>query len=207
VKEMLDKTVNLDNPGVWKKVIEHRAEVLKRVMPMAFDNLRIAQHRDTLRYAKIRGGGFRPKYHRYSKGDYVYLQQVAKNTLETKAGRVILRVRKILPQGLLELEGRDSRTIKEHIKNVAPCHLHVLGEMDPTLAVVPAGYKCMQCGESRGWATMLLCDRCQRGWHMTCLRPPLVELPIDEWQCPMCVQESRQQRNRTKRSSHRTGKQ
>jgi hypothetical protein len=30
------------------------------VMPMALENLSIAQHRDTLRYATIRGGGYQP---------------------------------------------------------------------------------------------------------------------------------------------------
>jgi transposase InsO family protein len=193
-QQLMIESVDLDDPKVWNQVITQRAELLKRAMPMAFDNLRIAQHRDTLRYAKIRGGGFRPKYHRYEVGDFVYLQQVAENTLTTKAGRVILRVRKVLPQGLLELEGRDARTVKEHVKNVAPCHLHLIDDMNPELAVVPAGYRCRQCGESKGWATMLLCDRCQAGWHMTCLRPPLDELPDGEWFCPSCVQESRRAR-------------
>jgi hypothetical protein len=31
---------------------------------------------------------------------------------------------------------------------------------------------------------MLLCDQCQRGWHMACLRPPLTFLPFGQWSCP-----------------------
>jgi hypothetical protein len=30
-------------------------------MPMAMENLSIAQHRDTLRYAHTRGGSYKPK--------------------------------------------------------------------------------------------------------------------------------------------------
>jgi hypothetical protein len=50
----------MDNPDTWALVSEQRADLFKRVMPMALENLSIAQHRDTLRYATIRGGGYRP---------------------------------------------------------------------------------------------------------------------------------------------------
>jgi hypothetical protein len=75
-------------------------------MPMAFQNLSIAQHRDKLRYATIRGGGYRPIIRRFSPGDFVYLQQVAPTTLDMVAGRTILTVREVLPSGVLLLEGR-----------------------------------------------------------------------------------------------------
>eukprot|EP00959_Pyramimonas_sp_CCMP1952_P314569 6584810-Pyramimonas_sp.AAC.1 len=35
--------------------------------------------------------------------------------------------------------------------------------------------------------TMLLCDICDRGWHMRCVRPPLRAVPQGEWFCPRCV--------------------
>jgi hypothetical protein len=44
---------NMDNPDTWALVSEQRAELFKRVMPMALENLSIPQHRDTLRYATI----------------------------------------------------------------------------------------------------------------------------------------------------------
>jgi hypothetical protein len=64
---------NMDNRDTWALVSEQRAELFKKVMPMALENLSIAQHRDTLRYATIRGGGYRPQVHRFHLGDYVYL--------------------------------------------------------------------------------------------------------------------------------------
>ncbi len=56
------------------------------------------------------------------------------------------------------------------MRNCAPCHLpNVDGRVDPSLAVIRAGLRCMLCG-SRGGAThMLVCDRCSRGWHMVCM--------------------------------------
>jgi hypothetical protein len=65
---------NMDNPDTWALVSEQRAELFKRVMPMALENLSIVQHRDTLRYATIRGGGYRPQVCRFRPRDYVYLQ-------------------------------------------------------------------------------------------------------------------------------------
>jgi hypothetical protein len=40
---------------------------------MAMENLIIAQHWNTLRYATIQGGGYRLKVHRFKLGDYVHL--------------------------------------------------------------------------------------------------------------------------------------
>ena len=55
-------------------------------MPMAFDNLALAQHRNTLRYATIRRGGYRPQLQRFALGDYVYLQQITPTTLDVTTG-------------------------------------------------------------------------------------------------------------------------
>ena len=35
---------------------------------------------------------------------------------------------------------------------------------------------------------MLLCDSCDRGHHMYCLRPQLKRIPAGEWLCPTCKQ-------------------
>jgi hypothetical protein len=42
---------------------------------MAMENLSIAQHRDTLRYAHTRGGSYKPKVRQFDVGDFVYLQR------------------------------------------------------------------------------------------------------------------------------------
>jgi hypothetical protein len=76
-------------------------------MLVTFENLAIAQNRDTLRYAIIPGGGYRPSIRRFHVEDYVYLQQTALTTLDVTVGRTILRVRDVLASGVLLLEGRD----------------------------------------------------------------------------------------------------
>ena len=35
--------------------------------------------------------------------------------------------------------------------------------------------------------TLMLCDGCDAEYHPTCLRPRLVEPPVGEWFCPLCV--------------------
>ena len=188
IRRESSKVVNLDDPEVWVRVCSQRAELFRRVMPAAFENLAIAQHRDTLRYATIRGGGFRPSIRRFHVGDYVYLQQTAPTTLDVTAGRTILRVREVLSSGVLMLEGRDGVVWKDHVRNCAPCHLpNVDGTMDPSLAVVRAGLRCMLCGSARDAARMLLCDICSRGWHMSCLTPPVDVVPTGRWVCPRCT--------------------
>ncbi len=101
------EVVNLDDPEMWLRVCSQCVELFQRVMPTTFKNLAIAQHRDTLRYATIRGGDYRPSICRFHVGDYVYLQQTAPTTLDVMASRTILRVQKVLAFGVLMLEGRN----------------------------------------------------------------------------------------------------
>jgi hypothetical protein len=110
---------NMDNPDTWALVSEQRAELFKKVMPMALENLSIAQHRDTLQYATIRGGGYRPQVRRFRPRVYVYLQQIAPTTLDVTAGRIILRVHEILGSRVLRLEGSDGKLWKDHTRNYA----------------------------------------------------------------------------------------
>jgi hypothetical protein len=85
VREKLDPVVDLDDPKVWAQVLQDRAEYFQRAMPMAMENLAIAQHRDTLRYARIRNGAYKPQLRRFKVGDYVYLQREAPTTLDVRA--------------------------------------------------------------------------------------------------------------------------
>jgi hypothetical protein len=81
---------NMGNPDTWALVSEQRADLFKRVMPMVLENLSIAHHRDTLWYATIQGGGYRPQVRQFRPWDYVYLQQTAPTTLDVTVGRIIL---------------------------------------------------------------------------------------------------------------------
>jgi len=64
----------LDSPTTWVRVIVERVVLFRRVMLMAMENLSIAQHRNTLRYAHTRGGNYQPKVRQFDVGDLMYLQ-------------------------------------------------------------------------------------------------------------------------------------
>jgi hypothetical protein len=70
---------------------------------MAMENLSIAQHRDTLRYAHTRGGNYKPKVRQFDVGDFVYLQRQPNDTLDISFGHIILRIKTIRPSVVLEL--------------------------------------------------------------------------------------------------------
>lgn len=45
---------------------------------------------------------------------------------------------------------------------------------------------CHKCKKGHKPEKMLLCDTCDRGWHLFCLNPPLSKIPQGEWSCPKC---------------------
>jgi hypothetical protein len=65
VRDVLQKVVDLDSPAEWARLINERAKVFKKHMPIAFNNLAVAQHRDMLRYTKTRSGTFAPTLQRF----------------------------------------------------------------------------------------------------------------------------------------------
>jgi len=49
--------------------------------------------------------------------------------------------------------------------------------------------QCVQCQSSDDAPSLLLCDSCDQGYHMYCLRPSLRYIPTDNWYCPECVRD------------------
>jgi hypothetical protein len=72
-------------------------------MPIAMENLSIAQHWDTLWYAHTQGGSYKYKMRQFDVGDFVYLQRQPNDTLDISSGHIILRIKAIRPSGVLEL--------------------------------------------------------------------------------------------------------
>ncbi|XP_061342507.1 probable Histone-lysine N-methyltransferase ATXR5 isoform X2 [Gastrolobium bilobum] len=50
---------------------------------------------------------------------------------------------------------------------------------------------CEQCGSGERPEELLLCDKCDKGFHMKCVRPIAVRVPIGSWLCPKCSGEKR----------------
>jgi hypothetical protein len=99
-------------------------------MAMAMENLSIAQHRNTLKYAHTRSGNCKPKVKQFDVTDFVYFQCQPNDTLDISFGRTILRIKVIRPSGVLELQGANEHTIRDHSKNCVPCHLP---NLNPTI--------------------------------------------------------------------------
>lgn len=59
------------------------------------------------------------------------------------------------------------------------CALHSFGE----------DAKCNICGLCSGQNNILECDGCSRGFHMSCLPTPLIDVPDGDWFCPICKPE------------------
>lgn len=46
---------------------------------------------------------------------------------------------------------------------------------------------CELCSSGQNEAEILLCDCCDRGYHLYCLMPPLAAVPEGDWLCPRCA--------------------
>jgi hypothetical protein len=140
IRKKLAHVVDLDDPNIWAECLQEWAQSFQRAMPMVMENLSITQHRICIH---IHSSAYRPQLRRSWQGDYVYLQRDAPTTLDVRAERTILRVIKVLPSGLLLLEGNDGRECREHSKNCASNHLSIDGTVHSELAVVPEGFPCL----------------------------------------------------------------
>ncbi|KAH7543810.1 hypothetical protein ACOSP7_031403 [Xanthoceras sorbifolium] len=45
---------------------------------------------------------------------------------------------------------------------------------------------CEKCGSGDFPAELILCDKCDKGYHLFCLRPILLSVPKGSWFCPSC---------------------
>eukprot|EP00955_Chlamydomonas_euryale_P061270 357967-Chlamydomonas_euryale.AAC.2 len=53
---------------------------------------------------------------------------------------------------------------------------------------VDDGLPCQVCNKTDyASVDMIVCDDCENYWHLTCLEPPLTEVPEGEWQCATCA--------------------
>ncbi|XRB11143.1 reverse transcriptase [Pseudoscourfieldia marina] len=160
-----------------------RALLMREHCAVAGGNLRIAQHRDSLRYAAARYGAYRPKLRKYEEGDYVYVSKEARSTLEPHVARVILRVQgKGRAEGTYRLMGADGAQVTEHERNMAPCHLQMKEG-----TTEPGAPRCSTCGGSHAPHQMLRCGGCEQRWHLACL-PDLPGAWMERrWLCKACI--------------------
>jgi ribosomal protein L37AE/L43A len=111
--------------------------------------------------------------------------------MDPRVGRIILRITKVEGNGRLLLEGRDRKQIRDHVENCAPCHNPNIDLWQkPQLANQDLDQACQNCKKTSikaGGFGMLLCDKCNEGWHMNCLTPVVRKIPNGDWFCPRCA--------------------
>eukprot|EP00983_Pelagomonas_calceolata_P049146 1141367-Pelagomonas_calceolata.AAC.2 len=144
-----------------------RAQLVQKKGIIAGENLKIAQHRHTLRYATIRSGGYLPSIRQFDVGDSVYLKhRVLDSTLQIPAKKGIYRVKNVNPNGAVLLQGKCGSTLTNNVCNLAPCHLPDIDPtLDPSLARPDKDLACEVCALMDEEKKMLLCDGCGTGWH------------------------------------------
>jgi len=67
------------------------------------------------------------------------------------------------------------------------------------------GTACEMCATAGAADKMLLCDGCDRGWHIFCLKPPLPAVPDGRWLCPICINASLEECQDTRPPTHAAG--
>jgi hypothetical protein len=190
IKERLEQPVDFDNSDAAVADFLARARLVKDRCVMAGDNLRIAQHRDTLRYAKLRSGTYTPQLRRYLAGDYVWVKRKDKQGLDIAAKPLILRVAEVRPSGVLILQGRCGTQRAVHASQCAPCHLpNIDPRVDWSLGKPPQDALCERCGgdDSEQAGPLIFCDNCNGGWHLSCHQPQLPKQPRGTWVCQPCL--------------------
>eukprot|EP00854_Cymbomonas_tetramitiformis_P029706 gene29706-biopygen30928 len=180
-----DLEVKEDNDHRVKDLLQ-RAQVVRRLMVHAGCSLEVAQHRDTSLYEGRRGGGYAPKPHQFKVGDFVYIRQKPRSGMEVATKPVILKLVKIHRDGVVVLEDAARLREKSTVQSIAPCHPQVKDQYDCSAAVPSKHLACEVCRKADGEAEMLLCDTCNKGYHLWCLTPVLSEVPEGEWLCPRC---------------------
>ncbi len=179
LKERFAGPIDYDDAEAAAASVLERAELVKKACVMAGSNHLIAQHRDTLCYATVRGGSYPPRLREFEPGDYVFVRRPERHhTPLPQARQEILRVVDITDVGVATLQGRCGGTVKYNVSSLAPCHLpNIDPAVDQTGWQPGADLPCEVCHFPDDDAFMVLCDKCDTGWHTFCLDPPLAEVP------------------------------
>jgi len=190
-RERLERPLMFEGGGQEvQKAFADRVAAIKQAGIMVGENLRIAQHRDTLRYAVLRSGEYMPRLRKFDVGDFVYVRHndASRRNLDTYTQPDVRRVEKIGLEGTLSVRSSDGALSSIHSSNAAPCHTPAgLWSYDARGERPSKQLACVGCQRADAEDRMLLCDSCGVGWHMHCLQTPLTEIPEGDWQCASCV--------------------
>lgn len=64
--------------------------------------------------------------------------------------------------------------------------------------------RCQVCASTNCEDKMLLCDKCDNGYHIDCLKPPLKKIPDGDWACKACKRAEKDERTPSNASAKKT---
>lgn len=191
-ERMLNEDLDVETPASRQRaavLLLQRAQLVAQRMVMAGENLAIAQHRDCLRYAQVRTGGYLPKLRQFKEGDYVYVKQVAKNALSPAVQAGVWRIVAERPNnmGTFDLMNSAGEKRVENLINMSPCHLPT-GQSSKDVLIVKLRGKafCAECKHSDFPEKMLVCQVCAKVLHMWCDIPAMQKMPEGMFICGSC---------------------
>jgi len=204
-RQQIWQPLNLDNSEEVIVDLLDRMAVLRVAIPFAMNNLEIAQHRDTLRYARVAGGGYTRAVVSPQERQLVYLKKhggsLGVPALEAPVHDTILQIVEIRPSGRVIIMGVEGDTAEEHVSNLTPCNLpNVDTTVHPVRPRDVVSIACQFCNSvhcsNTGDFVMALCERCFKGFHLGCMRargggwvappPGTLRLSSSQWFCYWC---------------------
>jgi hypothetical protein len=124
----------------------------------------------------MRGGGFTSIVRKFSPNMYVYvcrLQEI-KGDLTPLTRPAILRVKQVIGNEQLLLQGKCTSLLKAHVGNAPRVTCQTLTPAWIRSFIVRIDTALGRSAKlTHAFAEMLLCDRCNSGWHTFCLDPPV----------------------------------
>ena len=132
----------------------------------------------------MRGGCWdRPKA-TFQPGDYKLLKQKKKDCPQAPARPHILRVVELRPSGVVVLEGSDAARVHRQVKDIADSPLPILDpSLHPDRFYRGPNLHCRVCGCTNRAGKFIMCDKCNKGYHIWCLEPPLMRVPEGSLMC------------------------
>ena len=189
IMERFEGALDFENPAHVDDVMLRRAAAIQDACATAGNNLAIAQHRDTLRYARTRSGSHTGAVIKpFVAGDYVYIRRITpRNTLQVQALPDVWRIMEMLESGSAMLRNHLGRSKQENASRLIPCHRTDLDPIvDPRLVGRPDGVSCQTCGGTNDPGELVPCARCDIWMHTHCADPVLTRFPMESWLCASC---------------------
>ena len=89
------------------------------------------------------------------------------STLVIKARPAILRVKEVKDSGVVVLQDKAGREVRQQVSQLALCHLpDIDAVIDMSLQGEDLSAECTVCGSPDDEHVFMFCDHCNSGWHM-----------------------------------------